>query len=193
MAGAGFGGPLLICLLKLTLYKKSSAHSLQFGLKYHASSASLRTQITEHIHYNSGWSIMCLQIHAGRKFDSTRTTITWRRPALYYVGEELENLMRTNTQTDREQTHREFKTLGHSNPRGSLGWVGQFQGKRSSTRTRARTGARTKLIGRPPALQELYKVRVGSVFFLCLYVSKCLCSLFSVLCNIMIPLLQKSG
>ena len=27
--------------------------------------------------------------------------------ALYYVGEELENLMRTNKQTDREQTDRQ--------------------------------------------------------------------------------------
>ena len=85
-------GQLIICLLKLILYKKS----LQFGLKYHASSASLQMQITEHIHYSSGQSIMCLQIHAGRKFNSTQTTITWRWPALYYVGEKLENLVRTN-------------------------------------------------------------------------------------------------
>ena len=80
MAGAGFGGPLLICLLKLTLYKKSLAHSLQFGLKYHASSASLRAQITEHTEYN------------------------YVTAALYYVGAELEKMMRTDRQrTDRQR------------------------------------------------------------------------------------------
>ena len=67
VAGAGFGGPLLICLLKLTLYKKSLAHSLQFGFKFNASSASLQTQITEHTEYN------------------------YVTVALYCVGEELEN------------------------------------------------------------------------------------------------------
>ena len=68
VARAGFGGPLLICLLKLTIYIKSIAHSLQFRLKYHASSASLWTQITEHMNRN------------------------YVTLALYYVGAELENL-----------------------------------------------------------------------------------------------------
>ena len=73
MVGAGFGGPLLICLLKFTLNQKLLAHSLQFGTKYHA-------QITEHTEYN------------------------YVTAALYCVGEELENLMRTNKQIENRQT-----------------------------------------------------------------------------------------
>ena len=80
MAGAGFGGRLLISLLKFTLNEKSLAHSLQFGMKYHVYSDSLQAQITEHTEYN------------------------YVTAALYCVGEELENLMRTNKQTDREHT-----------------------------------------------------------------------------------------
>ena len=68
MAGAGFGGPLLICLLKFTLNEKLLAHSLQFGSKYHVSSDSLWALIREHTEYN------------------------YVTAALYYVGEELENL-----------------------------------------------------------------------------------------------------
>ena len=83
VAGAGFEGPLLICLLNFTLNEKLSAHSLQFGTKYHVYSDSLRVQITEHTEYN------------------------YMTAALYCVGEELENLMRTNKQTDREQTDRQ--------------------------------------------------------------------------------------
>ena len=48
------------------------AHSLQFGSNYHVSSDSFRVQITEYTDYNH---VMA---------------------ALYYVGEELEILMRTN-------------------------------------------------------------------------------------------------
>ena len=84
MAEAGFGGPLLICLLKFTLNEKSLAHSLQFGSKYHVYSYSLHAQIMEHTDYNYVMS------------------------ALYYVGEELENFMRTDRQTEnREQTDRQ--------------------------------------------------------------------------------------
>ena len=97
MAGAGFGGSLLICLLKVSLNKKSLAHSLQFGTKYHVYSDSIRAQITEHTEYN------------------------YVTAALYCVGEELENLMRTNKQIDRQRTDREFNYRGHSNPRGSSG------------------------------------------------------------------------
>ena len=68
MAGAGFGGPLLICLLKFTLNKKSLAHSLQFGSKYHVSSDSLWEKIMEHTDHN------------------------YVTVALHYVGVELENL-----------------------------------------------------------------------------------------------------
>ena len=68
VAGASFGGPLLICLLKFTLNEKLLAHSLQFGTKYHVYSDSLWAQITEHTDYN------------------------YVTVALYYVGEELENL-----------------------------------------------------------------------------------------------------
>ena len=41
--------------------------------------------------------------------------------ALYCVGEELENLMRTNKQIDRQRTDREFNYRGYSNPHGLLG------------------------------------------------------------------------
>ena len=68
VAGAGFGGLLLICLLKFTLNKKSLAHSLQFGTKYHVYSDSLQAQITEHTEYN------------------------YKTVALYFVGKEIENL-----------------------------------------------------------------------------------------------------
>ena len=68
MAGAGFGGPLLICLLKFTLNEKSLAHSLQFGSKYHVSSDSLRAHITDH------------------------TDGIYVTRALYFVRVELENL-----------------------------------------------------------------------------------------------------
>ena len=68
MAGAGFGGPLLICFLNLTLNKKLSLHSLQFVSKYHVSLDSLWPQIREHTHCN-------LVI-----------------AALYYTGVELEKM-----------------------------------------------------------------------------------------------------
>ena len=80
MAGAGFGGSLLICLLKFTLNEKSLAHSLQFGTKYRVYSDSLRAQITEHTEYN------------------------YVRAALYCVGKELENLVRTNRHTENSIT-----------------------------------------------------------------------------------------
>ena len=80
MERAGFGGPLLICLLKFTLNKKSLAHSLQFGTKYYVYSDSLRAQIAEHMEYN------------------------YVTAALYCVREDLENFMGTNKQTDREHT-----------------------------------------------------------------------------------------
>ena len=53
---------------------------LQVALKYHVYSDSLWAQITEHTEYN------------------------YMTAALYCVGEELENLMRTDRQTDREHT-----------------------------------------------------------------------------------------
>ena len=53
VAGAGFGGPLLLCLLNLTLNEKSSLHSLQFASKYHVSLDSLWQQIREHTYRNS--------------------------------------------------------------------------------------------------------------------------------------------
>ena len=68
MAGAGFGGLLLICLQKFNLNEKLSAHSLQFGSKYHVSSDSLQAQIMEHTEYN------------------------YVTVAFYWVGEEFENL-----------------------------------------------------------------------------------------------------
>ena len=79
VAGAGFGGQLLICLIKFTLNKKSLAHLLQFRTKYQVYSDSLRVQITEHTEYN------------------------YVTAALYCVGEELENLMRTYRQRTNRQ------------------------------------------------------------------------------------------
>ena len=54
MAGAGFRGPLLICLLNLTLNEKLSSHSLQFVSKHHVFLESLRAQIREHTHHSLG-------------------------------------------------------------------------------------------------------------------------------------------
>ena len=54
VAGAGFGGLLLICLLNLTLNEKSSSHSLQFMSKYHVFLNSLQPQIWEHTYRSSG-------------------------------------------------------------------------------------------------------------------------------------------
>ena len=54
VAGAGFRDPLLICLLNLTLNKKSISHSLQFVSKYHVFLDSLWAQIWEHTHHSSG-------------------------------------------------------------------------------------------------------------------------------------------
>ena len=67
-------------LLNLTLNEKSLAHSLQFGSKYHVYSDSRQAQITEHKEYN------------------------YVKVALYYVGKELENLMRTDRQRINKQT-----------------------------------------------------------------------------------------
>ena len=53
MAGASFWGPLLICLLNLTLNEKLSLHLLQFVLKDHVSFDSLWPQIREHTYRNS--------------------------------------------------------------------------------------------------------------------------------------------
>ena len=45
--------------------------------------------------------------------------------ALYYVREELENLMRTDRQkTENRQTDREFNYRGHSNPSWIVGMSG---------------------------------------------------------------------
>ena len=46
-------GPLLICLLNLTVNKKSSLHSLQFPSKYHVSLDGLWRQIWEYTYRNS--------------------------------------------------------------------------------------------------------------------------------------------
>ena len=54
VAGAGFGGQLLICLLNLTLNKILALHLLQFPWKYHVFLDSLRPQIRDHTHRNSG-------------------------------------------------------------------------------------------------------------------------------------------
>ena len=58
MAGAGFGDPLIICLLNLTLHEKLSSHSLQFMSKNYVSLYSLWPQIRDHTHHNSGMAAL---------------------------------------------------------------------------------------------------------------------------------------
>ena len=83
VAGAGFGGPLLICLLNFTLNEKSSWHSLQLASNYHVSLDSLWSQIQEHTYLNS---VMA---------------------ALYYARVELEKMLLTY----REHKDRQRKQL----------------------------------------------------------------------------------
>ena len=52
VAGAGFRGPLLICLLNLTLNEKSESHTLQFVKVSCLLKLTLSTW--DHIHRNSG-------------------------------------------------------------------------------------------------------------------------------------------
>ena len=86
MAGASFGGPLLLCLLNLTFNKKSLSHILQFALKYHVFLNSLQAQIWDHINCSSGLA------------------------ATYHTAVGLEKKkQRTDRQTDREQ--RTFKAV----------------------------------------------------------------------------------
>ena len=59
---------------------------------------------------------MCLQIHAGSKFDSTSATITWRRPAV-----EIRKF-----DENREQRTENSITEATLIPCGSLGWAGQY-------------------------------------------------------------------
>ena len=87
MAGAGFRGPLLICLLNLTLIvitfiavcievscllkftlaTNSGAHTLQFGpAKYHIILDSLWLQIREHTYRNS---VMAALYYNGVEFE----------------------------------------------------------------------------------------------------------------------------
>ena len=88
MAGAGFRGPLLICLLNLTLNKKSVSDSLQFASKYHVFLDSLWPQIRDHTHHNLG------------------------QAAIYYTGVEFKKMQYTH----REQTeNRENNYRGPSN------------------------------------------------------------------------------
>ena len=54
VAGAGFGGLLLICLLKLTLYKKSLAHSLQFGRKLRSTFITVWVEVSYLFRFNPG-------------------------------------------------------------------------------------------------------------------------------------------
>ena len=82
MAGAGFGGLLLICLLNLTLNKKSSSHSLQFVSKYHVFLDSLRAQIREYTYHNSVTA------------------------ALYYAGVELEKNVTYTQRTENKHTEK---------------------------------------------------------------------------------------
>ena len=77
VAGAGIRGPLLICLLNLTLNAKLSSYSSQFKLKYHILLNSLWVQIRDHIYRSLGLA------------------------AIYYTTVRLEKSNRE--QTDREQ------------------------------------------------------------------------------------------
>ena len=92
MAGAGFGGPLLICLLNLTLNQKMLAHSLQLVLKYHISLDSLQLQIQELIHHSLGpakYHVSLDSLWLQIQEHTHRNLVT---EALYYNGVDLENL-----------------------------------------------------------------------------------------------------
>ena len=65
------------------------AHSLQFGMKYHVYLDSLWAQIREHMEYN------------------------YVTVALYCVGEELENLMKTDRQRTKKQTENSITEATH--------------------------------------------------------------------------------
>ena len=80
MAGADFRGLLLICLLILTLNKKSVSHSLQFSSMYHVFLDSLWPQIRDHTPCNLGPA------------------------ALYYTAVELEKNVTHRQRTDRQRT-----------------------------------------------------------------------------------------
>ena len=92
MAGASFGGLLLICLLNLTLNEKSSAHSLQFVSKYHVSLDSLWPQIREHTHHSSGLAKYHVSLDSLRVQITEHTDRNYVTAALHYARVELENL-----------------------------------------------------------------------------------------------------
>ena len=66
---------------------------------------------------------MSIQIQSGRKLRGTQNR-NYMTAALYCVGEELENLMRTDREQTDRQTDREFNYRGHSYPLWIVGGSG---------------------------------------------------------------------
>ena len=92
MLGVGFGGPLLICVLNLTLNEKLSSHSLQFVSKYHFFLDSLWVQIQKHTTYSSGPGKYFVFLDSLWPQIREHTHCNSVTAALYYTGVELENL-----------------------------------------------------------------------------------------------------
>ena len=92
VAGAGFGGPFLICLLNLTLSEKLSSHSLQFVWKNHVFLDSLWVQIREHTYHSSGPTKYHVFLDSFRPQIREHTQFSLGPVALYYTGVEFEKM-----------------------------------------------------------------------------------------------------
>ena len=114
MAGAGFGGPLLICLLNLTLNEKSSAHSLQFVSKYHVSLDSLWLQIQEHTHHSSGPVKYHVSLDSLRPQIWEHTHCNLVKAAIYHARVELEKKCNKQTENRQRTENRETNYRAHS-------------------------------------------------------------------------------
>ena len=109
MAGAGFGGTLLICLLNLTLNEKSSLYSLQFASKYHVSLDSLRPQIWEHTNCNVCDADFSLRVKLRRHI---RSRPLKPAPATCYLNNNNSNLNIENFGNIKTSEQMEKQTSG---------------------------------------------------------------------------------
>ena len=94
-------GPLLICLLNLTLNQKSASHSLQFMLKYYIFLNQLSMQNPDHIYRSS-----------------------WCGGHILYCSRIRKNVSENREQIDRQTENRESNYRGHSNRRWIVGLRG---------------------------------------------------------------------
>ena len=92
MAGAGFGGPLLMCLHNLILNEKSSSYSLQFVSKYHVFLDSFQVQIWEHTHHSLGPAKYHVSLDSLWPYIGEHTHRNSGMVALYYTIVELEKI-----------------------------------------------------------------------------------------------------